>query len=124
MAARRAQRAPEPSYATQTISPEVQQQIKTAFELFDTDGSGSIDSKELCIAMKALGFEPNKDEIDKMIGDVDDDGNGSVEYEEFNKMMTYKILNRDPQAEMLKAFKLYDDDNTGKVSFRNLKRIA
>ena len=34
-----------------------------AFDLFDTDGSGEIDAKELKVAMRALGFEPKKEEI-------------------------------------------------------------
>merc|ERR1711965_656913 len=92
-------------------------------DLFDTDGSGSIDSKELKVAMRALGFEPKKEEIQKMISDVDDDGSGSIEYAEFLKMMTHKILNRDPKDEILKAFRLFDDE-TGKISFKNLKRVA
>merc|ERR1711924_275671 len=63
-------------------------------------------------------------EIQKMISDVDDDGSGTIEYEEFLKMMTHKILNRDPKDEILKAFRLFDDDQTGKISFKNLKRVA
>jgi centrin-1 len=106
------------------LTPEQQNEIKEAFELFDTDGSGSIDTKELKVAMRALGFEPKQEEIAKMIGDVDDDGSGTIEYPEFLKMMTFKILNRDPKEEILKAFKLFDDDNTKKISFRNLKRVA
>eukprot|EP00439_Symbiodinium_sp_Y106_P074934 s1093_g14.t1 len=98
------------------------QEIKEAFDLFDTDGSGEIDSKELKVAMRALGFEPKKEEIQKMISDVDDDGSGTIGYEEFLKMMTHKILNRDPKDEILKAFRLFDDDETGKISFKNLKR--
>merc|ERR1711865_872325 len=60
----------------------------------------------------------------KMISDVDDDGSGTIEYEEFLKMMTHKILNRDPKDEILKAFRLFDDDETGKISFKNLERVA
>ena len=74
------------------------------------------------MAMRALGFEPKKEEIQKMISDVDDDGSGTIEYEEFLKMMTHKILNRDPKDEILKAFRLFDDDETGKISFKNLKQ--
>lgn len=38
--------------------------------------------------------------------------------------MGEKIVNRDPMEEIRRAFKLFDDDNTGKISFRNLKRVA
>merc|ERR1719248_116714 len=74
--------------------------------------------------MRALGFEPKQEEIDKMVRDVDDDGSGSVDFPEFLDMMAHKILNRDPIEEINKAFKLFDDDNTGKVTFKNLKRVA
>merc|ERR1711974_215013 len=99
------------------LTEEQKQEIKEAFDLFDTDGSGEIDSKELKVAMRALGFEPKKEEIQKMISDVDDDGSGTIGYPEFLKMMTHKILNRDPKDEILKAFRLFDDDETGQSSY-------
>ena len=39
--------------------------IREAFYLFDTNGSGAIDAKELKVAMRALGFEPKKEDIKK-----------------------------------------------------------
>merc|ERR1719465_55969 len=106
------------------LTEEQRQEIKEAFDLFDTDGSGTIDAKELKVAMRALGFEPKKEEIRKMIADADRDGSGVIDFPEFLDMMTQKMAERAPREEMLKAFRLFDDDETGKISFKNLKRVA
>lgn len=88
--------------------------------------------------MRALGFEPKKEEVKLMIKDVDREGKGVIEYADFLELMTvkmvfYKYLNfffshkkaeRDPREEMLKAFRLFDDDNTGRITLKNLKRVA
>ena len=74
--------------------------------------------------MRALGFEPKKEEIKKMISDIDKDGSGTIDFTEFLEMMTSKMSEKDSREEILKAFRLFDDDETGKISFRNLKRVA
>ena len=58
------------------LTEEQKQEIREAFDLFDADGSGTIDVKELKVAMRALGFEPKKEEIKKMISDIDKEGAG------------------------------------------------
>merc|ERR1711934_1094221 len=94
--------------------------MREAFDLFDTDGGGTIDAAELETAMTALGFTPSKGEINKMVGDLDKDGDGTIDWDEFVLLMGGKDMKED----MIKAFKLFDADNTGKVSFKNLEAVA
>jgi len=106
------------------LTEEQKQEIKEAFDLFDTDGSEKIDAKELKVAMRALGFEPKKEEIKKMISDIDKDGSGTIDFNEFLEMMTGKMSDRASKEEILKAFRLFDDDETGKITLKNLRRVA
>merc|ERR1712228_208616 len=106
------------------LAPEQIEELKEAFNLFDADSSGAIDYKELRAAIKALGIEVKKEELKKMITDVDADGSGTIEYPEFETMMTAKMGANDTREELTKVYKMFDDDNTGKISFQNLRRVA
>merc|ERR1711987_23927 len=88
------------------------QEIREAFDLFNTDGSGTIDAKELKVAMRALGLDAKKDEIRRMINDIDKDGSGTIDFNEFLNMMTARMGDRDSREEIVKVFRLFDDDET------------
>jgi hypothetical protein len=60
----------------------------------DWGRAGTIDAKELKVAMRALGFEPKKEEVNKMISDIDKDGSGTIDFAEFLGMMTAKMVRR------------------------------
>lgn len=100
------------------------EEIKEAFSLFDTEGKGAIDIRELKAAFRALGFQVKKQEIRGMLTDVDKEGAASVSFNDFVEMVTPKVLARDPKDEIMKIFALFDEDGTGGISFRNLKRVA
>merc|ERR1711898_43005 len=95
------------------LTEEQLDEIREAFSLFDSDASGMIDIREL-----------KNEELKKMVSDVDNDGNGTIEFTEFLGMMTGKMGEKDSREDIEKVFKLFDDDNTNKISFRNLARVA
>ena len=108
----------------QELSDQQKQEIKEAFDLFDTDKTGTIDYHELKVAMRALGFDVKKQEVLQLMKEYDRENSGQIEYHDFLEIMTQKISERDPVEEILKAFKLFDEDNSGKISLRNLRRVA
>ena len=74
--------------------------------------------------MRALGFEPKKEEIKKMINEIDKEGSGRLDFKDFLTLMNAKMNEKDTKDEIMKAFRLFDDDETGKITFKNLKRVA
>ncbi|KAI8503147.1 centrin-3 [Branchiostoma floridae] len=106
------------------LTEEQKQEIKEAFELFDTDKDHAIDYHELKVAMRALGFDVKKADVLKILRDYDREATGKISYEDFSEVMTDMMLDRDPREEVMKAFRLFDDDDSGKISLRNLRRVA
>ena len=43
---------------------------------------------------------------------------------QFLEIMSQRIAMRSPEDEMKKAFELFDEDSSGKISLRNMRRIA
>ena len=104
--------------------PEQLEEITEAFKLFDTEKAGTIDYHELKVAMRALGCDVRKAEVKALIADFSRDGAERVDFEAFQAIMTEKYAARDPEAEFKKAFALFDEDNTGRITVRNLRRVA
>ncbi|KEI38895.1 uncharacterized protein L969DRAFT_50490 [Mixia osmundae IAM 14324] len=106
------------------ISDEQRAEIKEAFELFDLDKDGMLDYHEVKVAFRALGFDLKKAEVLKLLRDHDENGRSLMSFESFQRITTDKMLTRDPLDEIRRAFQLFDDDKTGKIDIRNLRRVA
>ena len=65
-------------YERPGLSSDEVEEIKEAFDLFDTDQSGSISVSELTSAMKSLGFDVKHAVVFQMIAELDADGKPSL----------------------------------------------
>ncbi|XP_019866334.1 uncharacterized protein LOC109595428 [Aethina tumida] len=106
------------------LTTDQKNDIKEAFDLFDTEHCGKIDTKDLKVAIRALGFEPKKEEIKKMIADMDKNATGKLTFDDFLQLMSTKMAEKDSKEEILKAFRLFDEEDKGKITFRDLKRVS
>ncbi|CCH59206.1 hypothetical protein TBLA_0B03670 [Henningerozyma blattae CBS 6284] len=103
---------------------EQRQEIYEVFAVFDLNEDGLLDYHELKVAFRALGFNLSKQEVLRILDDYDKTGRRLIDYNDFFFVVGQKILQRDPLEEIKRAFKLFDDDNTGKISLKNLRRVA
>ncbi|OAY43272.1 probable calcium-binding protein CML36 [Manihot esculenta] len=71
-----------------TYEPAADDELRVAFEFFDTDQDGKITAEELLEVYKTLGDEQcTLDDCRRMIAQVDKNGVGFVCFEDFSRMM-------------------------------------
>ncbi len=105
------------------ISATKLKEYREAFDMFDRDRDGSITSKELTVVMKNLVRDITELEIRRMIEEVDVDGNGIIDFDEFVMMMNRRNKESDAEEEVINAFRVFDDDCDGVISTSELKQI-
>ena len=70
----------------------IDENIAESFKVFDRDGDGLITEDELHITMNNLGEPMNEDEVKAMIAEADLDGDGKINFKEFQLLMDSKAL--------------------------------
>ncbi|KAG0560342.1 hypothetical protein M758_10G168700 [Ceratodon purpureus] len=111
-------------HALHRITEEHKQEIRMAFELFDSRKVGKMNYRELKAAMRALEFDVKKGEVKMLLEKFSKDSGDEVNYEEFLEIMVHKFKDKDPNEDVMKAFRYFDEDSTGKISLKNLRKIS
>eukprot|EP01065_Artemidia_motanka_P034877 TRINITY_DN42869_c0_g1_i1.p1 TRINITY_DN42869_c0_g1~~TRINITY_DN42869_c0_g1_i1.p1 ORF type:complete len:215 (+),score=90.86 TRINITY_DN42869_c0_g1_i1:56-646(+) len=113
------------------LTPQQKAEIKQAFDLFDAEGTGKIQAKDLKVALRALGFEPKKDELKRLVSAVDKEGTGLLDFNMFLELLVRKMGEKDSKEETMKAFELFCDaagsDKSGRgrvITFEDLRSVA
>ncbi|KAJ6642363.1 Troponin C, isoform 1 [Pseudolycoriella hygida] len=66
----------------------MQQELKEAFRLYDKEGNGYITTDVLREILKELDDKITNEDLDMMIEEIDSDGSGTVDFDEFMEVMT------------------------------------
>lgn len=66
----------------------MQEELREAFRMYDKEGNGYIPTSALREILRALDDKLTNDELDEMIAEIDTDGSGTVDFDEFMEMMT------------------------------------
>ena len=120
---------------------EQNRDLQTAFEIVDKDGTGNVDIKDLKVILRALGFEPQEDEIKKLLSTInrsDDEENNkkgfssnTIDFEEFKKIMNNKLRESEEIEQLRVGFHSFTDQSIKKdpnepefITLKSLREVA
>jgi len=105
------------------LSNEKIAEFRAAFELFDKDRDGQIKTKELGTIMRNLGQNPNHELLCKLMKEVDADGGGTIDFNEFLGLMVRTMKESGQKDELIEAFRAFDVAGNNYVTAYELRNL-
>mmetsp|Transcript_2775 Transcript_2775/g.2933 ORF Transcript_2775/g.2933 Transcript_2775/m.2933 type:complete len:153 (+) Transcript_2775:74-532(+) len=93
---------------TQHLTAEEVSEFREIFSLLDRNGEGEITKDELSELMDTLGIDTTPEDIDSMLSEVDKDGSGTIDFEEFVAVMSKKVNATYTAANVKSAFEVFE----------------
>ncbi|XP_077285336.1 troponin C, isoallergen Bla g 6.0101-like isoform X1 [Arctopsyche grandis] len=100
--------------------------LKNAFDAFDQEKKGCIGTVMVGTILGMLGISLTDQMLADIIAEVDEDGSGELEFEEFVTLAARFMVEEDAeamQAELKEAFRLYDKEGNGYITTAVLREI-
>lgn len=93
-------------------------ELQEAFLRFDTNRDGKISTVELGSVLRSLGDNPSDQELFLMVKEVDRDGDGYIDLQEF--ILLNRTCSTSGKEDLHQAFLVFDADADGKISAEEL----
>lgn len=97
--------------------------IQELFDMYDENSNKQLDQSELKKVLNGLGCYVSDVELGHLMKEIDKDGSGNIEIQEFIEAFGKNHLNSNYFIEQYldKTFELYDKDGDGYISQRDLR---
>ena len=103
-------------------------EIKEALELFDINGDGKINAREIRGAMQSIGFDEKNPMVYEVITELDNPRSknaGGATFNDFCQTVNYRVPEKESTEDLRKVFNLFvDDPVSGTTSLESIKRVA
>lgn len=100
--------------------------LRNAFNAFDQEKNGFIGTVMVGTILSMLGHNLDDQMLKEIIAEVDEDGSGEIEFEEFVTLAARFLVEEDAEAvqkELKEAFRLYDKEGNGYITTGVLREI-
>ena len=101
-------------------------ELHEAFNIFDIDSDGSIETSQLGMLMNALKQYPTKEELNNIIKETDIEHTNQIYFNQFLKIMAKRIKDtKDDEDKYLKSlFLSLDRNKNGLISIHEIRYIV
>jgi Ca2+-binding EF-hand superfamily protein len=133
MSGRGTQQAGKPVTSSGRVAPTVNvkdklntlelKELKDIFELFDEDGSGTIDPAEVTQILGHLGLDKRNPIVFQMIEDMRA-RTKAITFDDFLGIVVNKLGDVQSKEGLAKLFTVYDNDDSGVIDFEKFKNVA
>ncbi|XP_023171543.1 neo-calmodulin [Drosophila hydei] len=106
-----------------TLNEDQMNEVRDAFGVFDPQNTGKITGKQMGLAMRTLGYCPTEAELYDLIEEIDVDGDGDIEFIEFQMMITKRMEGLTKIENLRAVFKLIDRDEDGFIALGEMRNV-
>merc|ERR1711916_230628 len=106
-----------------TLTDEQVNELKDCFEFFDSNKAGELKASDLKRICGELGLPNSGTDIDEMMKEVDSGKTGKVTFPMFLSMMSSRMMQVDSEDNLNGAFKIFDQEITGKIPEDRIKEV-
>ncbi|KAI0977830.1 hypothetical protein GJ496_002700 [Pomphorhynchus laevis] len=121
------------------------EELKQAFTVLDSNGTGNINLRDLRVALRAIGFEPRKEDVDLMLEslgisksylciskvlttylilNLDPICKANISFKSFMDIVAYKLDEKGTGEELARTFRLFTDPKRNVITVDSLKHVV
>lgn len=99
------------------------EKFKEAFIFFDRNGDGTMNTNDLCLAMRAMGALVTEQEVKNLLKKYDPDRTGTIDVNDFIACMAEVINKEDNESEIRNAFSVFDKEDNGMLPVDEMRHV-
>ncbi len=106
------------------LQEERRKLMKNVLDLYDPNNEGFVKSKDIAKILRAMGRILEDDDEQNFVQAADPENTGEISKDNFLETVEAMFsLPKEEVNDLLESFKVFDINNTGKISVKNFKKV-